>query len=131
MCDLISGFECFDYFAGSVAISGSPFQKSFVSGAIDPRKSVVVRHTATLVCTQNLPHNIFVQPRDAYNNPCTFQANDHPAEVFFRSKHKYFYSKSMKCKFHFTFRAIVFKYLHSDVRLTKTFRRLPRITMIR
>lgn len=66
---------------GSVAITGSPFQKSFVSGAIDPRKSVVVRHTATLVCTQNLPHNIFVQPRDAYNNPCTFQANDHPAEV--------------------------------------------------
>ena len=71
------------YFVGSVAISGSQKKKSFVSGAIDPRKSVVVRHTATLVCTQNLPHNIFVQPRDAYNNPCTFQANDHPAEVIF------------------------------------------------
>lgn len=72
---------CYNVVPGSVEIAGSPFQKSFVSGAVDPRKSVVVRHTATLVCTQNTPHNIHVQPRDAYNNPCTFQSTDNPTEV--------------------------------------------------
>lgn len=41
----------------------------------------MVRHCSTVVCTANIPHLLYIEPRDEYSNICSFNLNDDPTKV--------------------------------------------------
>uniref|UniRef100_T1IIH2 HECT-type E3 ubiquitin transferase n=1 Tax=Strigamia maritima TaxID=126957 RepID=T1IIH2_STRMM len=57
---------------GNNHVKGSPFIKHFVSRPPDPSKTGFVNHCSTIVCAQSLFHHLLIEPRDDYNNLCTF-----------------------------------------------------------
>lgn len=65
-----SGVYVISIMIGNAPICGSPFRKSFSPGAVDARRTAVLRHAATLVCAVQRAQPVHVQPRDAFNNAC-------------------------------------------------------------
>ncbi|XP_013414095.1 apoptosis-resistant E3 ubiquitin protein ligase 1 [Lingula anatina] len=54
-----------------VPIKGSPFEKFFQSGPMNPSKTRVVTNCPTIVCTQHQRYALYVEPKDSYGNLCT------------------------------------------------------------
>ncbi|XP_052123862.1 apoptosis-resistant E3 ubiquitin protein ligase 1 isoform X1 [Frankliniella occidentalis] len=63
---------------GNCHVQGSPFQKKFLPGAPNPRNTVFVRHSSTVVCTAKTPYPLHIEPRDEFNNLCTFEDEEDP-----------------------------------------------------
>lgn len=66
---------------GNQHVSGSPFLRDFTAGPADAQRTVVLRHCSTVVCTANVAHVIHVEPRDEYNNVCTYDSDADPTQV--------------------------------------------------
>lgn len=67
---------------GMVHVRGSPFLKNFLPGRPDPQKTGFIHHSCTVVCTRDLPHHLFLEPRDKYNNPCLVDARADPSDEY-------------------------------------------------
>lgn len=66
---------------GNQNVAGSPFTAVFVAGPVFAQRTVVIRHCSTVVCTVNMEHILFIEPRDEYSNVCKYSASDDPTEV--------------------------------------------------
>ncbi|GIY39736.1 HECT domain-containing protein [Caerostris extrusa] len=58
---------------GMTHIHGSPFLKYFVPGPPDPTKTCFVHHSSTVVGSEDIPTQLFIEPRDKYGNLCTVE----------------------------------------------------------
>ncbi|XP_013781434.2 apoptosis-resistant E3 ubiquitin protein ligase 1-like isoform X1 [Limulus polyphemus] len=67
---------------GVVHIRGSPFIKHFLPGPPEPQKTGFVHHCSTVVCTEGLPYQLFIELRDQYNNLCVVEAAADPSDEF-------------------------------------------------
>ncbi|XP_077537713.1 apoptosis-resistant E3 ubiquitin protein ligase 1 isoform X1 [Haemaphysalis longicornis] len=67
---------------GMVHVRGSPFVKSFLPGRPDPQKTGFIHHSCTVVCTQDEPHHLFLEPRDKYNNACIVDPSTDPSDEY-------------------------------------------------
>ncbi|XP_025831549.1 apoptosis-resistant E3 ubiquitin protein ligase 1 [Agrilus planipennis] len=67
---------------GSQHVAGSPFSRTFIPGVIDAHHTVMFRYCSTVVCTANVGHMLYVEPRDEYSNVCTFKPGQDPTEGF-------------------------------------------------
>lgn len=67
---------------GSQHVTGSPFLRNFTAGPIDAQRTVVLRYCSTVICTANVGHVIYVEPRDEYSNVCRFSPSDDPTQGF-------------------------------------------------
>ncbi|KAF6210426.1 hypothetical protein GE061_013532 [Apolygus lucorum] len=59
-------------------INGSPFIKTFLPGLPDPAKTGFVRPSSIVICTNNVPHSLILEPRDEFNNLCKFSEEENP-----------------------------------------------------
>lgn len=66
---------------GSQHVAGSPFTRSFTAGPVDAQRTAVLRYCSTVVCTANVGHVIYVEPRDEYSNVCSFPTSEDPTKV--------------------------------------------------
>lgn len=66
---------------GNQHVAGSPFMRGFVAGPPYAQRTIVVRHCSTVVCTANVAHLLYIEPRDEYSNICCFNSTDDPTEV--------------------------------------------------
>lgn len=66
---------------GAQHVAGSPFTAVFIAGPIFAQRTVVLRHCSTVVCTVNVTHSLFIEPRDEYNNFCRYSTTDDPTKV--------------------------------------------------
>lgn len=87
---------------GSSHIAGSPFFKNFVPGAMDARRSRLIRPASTgneevsfelypplrsisisfpVICCAGAPTLLHIEPRDDFGNNCVFDVNDDPIKV--------------------------------------------------
>lgn len=66
---------------GAQHVAGSPFTAVFIAGPIFAQRTVVLRHCSTVVCTVNITHSLFIEPRDEYNNFCRYSTADDPTKV--------------------------------------------------
>jgi hypothetical protein len=58
-------------------------RRTFVAaGPPDPNKSVFVRHSSTVVCTAGIPHSLAIEPRDEFNNLCSFRPDENPTDGY-------------------------------------------------
>ena len=72
-CDsFFSGLYNIEISVGNLPIKGSPFSKHFLPGPPDAAKTLLVRPISIVVCTTELPHQILLEPRDTFGNPCSF-----------------------------------------------------------
>lgn len=55
---------------GSNHVAGSPFVKTFLPGAMDGRRSRLVRPANTLVCCAGTSTMLHIEPKDEFGNPC-------------------------------------------------------------
>lgn len=55
---------------GSNHVAGSPFVKTFLPAAMDPRRSRLVRPANTLVCCAGAPTVLHIEPKDEFGNSC-------------------------------------------------------------
>lgn len=55
---------------GSNHVAGSPFVKTFLPAAMDPRKSRMVRPANTLVCCAGSATMLHIEPKDEFGNSC-------------------------------------------------------------
>lgn len=53
-----------------------------IKGPPDSNKTVFVRQSSTVVCTAGVAHTMMIEPRDEYNNLCTFGNNDRPTDGY-------------------------------------------------
>ncbi|KAL3213907.1 hypothetical protein MRX96_007313 [Rhipicephalus microplus] len=67
---------------GMVHVRGSPFVKNFLPGRPDPQKTGFIHHSCTVVCTQDEPHHLFLEPRDKYNNACLVDTTADPSDEY-------------------------------------------------
>lgn len=67
---------------GMVHVRGSPFIKNFLPGRPDPQKTGFIHHSCTVVCTQDEPHHLFLEPRDKYNNACVIDSSTDPSDEY-------------------------------------------------
>ncbi|XP_074038051.1 apoptosis-resistant E3 ubiquitin protein ligase 1 isoform X1 [Leptinotarsa decemlineata] len=67
---------------GEQHVAGSPFATVFVAGPAYAQRTVVLRHCSTVVCTANVAHLLYVEPRDEYSNVCRYNAGDDPIEGY-------------------------------------------------
>ncbi|XP_046387424.1 apoptosis-resistant E3 ubiquitin protein ligase 1 isoform X2 [Ischnura elegans] len=67
---------------GNSHIKGSPFIKYFKPGPPDANKTIFVRHCSTVICTAGIPHSLFIEPRDEFNNLCVFAPLADPTEGY-------------------------------------------------
>ncbi|XP_049826095.1 apoptosis-resistant E3 ubiquitin protein ligase 1 isoform X3 [Aethina tumida] len=67
---------------GNQHVAGSPFMRGFVAGPPFAQRTIVVRHCSTVVCTANIPHLLYIEPRDEYSNICIFNLNDDPTKNY-------------------------------------------------
>lgn len=67
---------------GTHHVAGSPFNRSFTAGPADAQRTVVLRHCSTVVCTSNVAHLLYIEPRDEYSNVCGFGPTDYPTEGY-------------------------------------------------
>uniref|UniRef100_A0A224Z314 HECT-type E3 ubiquitin transferase n=1 Tax=Rhipicephalus zambeziensis TaxID=60191 RepID=A0A224Z314_9ACAR len=67
---------------GMVHVRGSPFVKNFLPGRPDPQKTGFIHHSCTVVCTQDEPHHLFLEPRDKYNNACLVDTTTDPSDEY-------------------------------------------------
>lgn len=59
------------------------YYKFFITkGPPDSNKTVFVRQSSTVVCTAGVAHTMMIEPRDEYNNLCTFGNNDRPTDGY-------------------------------------------------
>lgn len=63
-------------------VRGSPFRKTFLPDRPDPQKTGFIHHCSTVVCTQSVPHHLFIEPRDKYNNPCIVERGVDPSDDY-------------------------------------------------
>ncbi|XP_022903432.1 apoptosis-resistant E3 ubiquitin protein ligase 1 isoform X1 [Onthophagus taurus] len=77
-----AGQYCVTVMVGSQHVAGSPFHRSFTPGQTDPQRTVVIRYCSTIVCTANIGHVLYVEPRDEYSNLCTFGPKDDPTQGY-------------------------------------------------
>lgn len=54
----------------------------FTIGPPDPNKTIFVRQSSTVVCTAGIAHLMTIEPRDEYDNLCTFGPGDKPTEGY-------------------------------------------------
>lgn len=66
---------------GNQHVAGSPFLRDFTAGPADAQRTVVLRHCSTVVCTANVAHVLYIEPRDEYSNVCTYRSGEDPLEV--------------------------------------------------
>lgn len=66
---------------GGQHVAGSPFSTVFVAGPAFAQRTAVVRHCSTVVCTANVAHLLYIEPRDEYSNVCRYSSSDNPTEV--------------------------------------------------
>lgn len=67
---------------GNCHVQGSPFHKKFLPGPPNPRNTVFVRHSSTVVCTAKTPYPLHIEPRDEFNNLCSFEDEEDPLEGY-------------------------------------------------
>ncbi|XP_063699374.1 apoptosis-resistant E3 ubiquitin protein ligase 1 isoform X1 [Culicoides brevitarsis] len=67
---------------GSNHIAGSPFLRTFVPGAMDARRSRLIRPASTVVCCAGAPTLLHIEPRDEFGNTCQFDANADPVHGY-------------------------------------------------
>ncbi|KAG8182939.1 hypothetical protein JTE90_010568 [Oedothorax gibbosus] len=67
---------------GMTHIQGSPFLKTFVPGAPDPLKTCFVHHSSTVVGSEDIPTQLFIEPRDKYGNMCVVDKDCDPANEY-------------------------------------------------
>ncbi|CAH1174172.1 unnamed protein product [Phaedon cochleariae] len=67
---------------GESHVAGSPFSAHFVAGPAYAPRTLVSRHCSTVVCTANVGHLLFVEPRDEYGNVCKYKSEDKPTEGY-------------------------------------------------
>ncbi|GFR29011.1 apoptosis-resistant E3 ubiquitin protein ligase 1 [Trichonephila clavata] len=67
---------------GMTHIQGSPFIKSFVPGPPDPVKTCFIHHCSTVVGSEDIPTQLFIEPRDKYGNLCTVDKDCDPANEY-------------------------------------------------
>ncbi|XP_071041064.1 apoptosis-resistant E3 ubiquitin protein ligase 1 isoform X3 [Parasteatoda tepidariorum] len=63
-------------------IRGSPFKKEFIPGPPDPIKTSFVQHCSTVVGSEDVPTQLFIEPRDKYGNLCTINNDCDPANEY-------------------------------------------------
>lgn len=76
-----AGQYCITVMVGAQHVTGSPFTRTFTAGPIDAQRTAVLRYCSTVVCTANVGHVIFVEPRDEYSNVCNFAPNGDPTKA--------------------------------------------------
>ncbi|XP_050303094.1 apoptosis-resistant E3 ubiquitin protein ligase 1 isoform X2 [Anthonomus grandis grandis] len=57
-------------------VAGSPFLTVFVAGPAYAQRTLVIRHCSTVVCTANVAHILYIEPRDEYGNICKYSDSD-------------------------------------------------------
>ena len=57
---------------GHTPIKGTPFVKNFIPGLPDGSKTNLVRPTSMAVCTVGVAHQLLLEPRDEFGNPCSW-----------------------------------------------------------
>ncbi|CAL1275254.1 unnamed protein product [Larinioides sclopetarius] len=67
---------------GMTHIQGSPFIKNFIPGPPDPMKTSFVHHCSTVVGSEDIPTQLFIEPRDRYGNLCTVDKDCDPANEY-------------------------------------------------
>ncbi|XP_057672258.1 apoptosis-resistant E3 ubiquitin protein ligase 1 isoform X1 [Diorhabda carinulata] len=67
---------------GTQHVAGSPFTTVFVAGPAFAQRTMVVRHCSTVVCTANVAHLLYIEPRDEYSNICRYLSTDNPTEGY-------------------------------------------------
>ncbi|XP_017771527.1 PREDICTED: apoptosis-resistant E3 ubiquitin protein ligase 1 isoform X2 [Nicrophorus vespilloides] len=67
---------------GNQHVAGSPFTRGFTAGPADAQRTIVLRHCSTVVCTASVAHLLYIEPRDEYNNVCTFTPSDDPTRGY-------------------------------------------------
>ncbi|CAH1098639.1 unnamed protein product [Psylliodes chrysocephalus] len=67
---------------GTQHVAGSPFTTIFVAGPAFAQRTMVVRHCSTIVCTANVAHLLYIEPRDEYSNICRYASGDNPTEGY-------------------------------------------------
>uniref|UniRef100_A0AAR5Q493 HECT-type E3 ubiquitin transferase n=2 Tax=Dendroctonus ponderosae TaxID=77166 RepID=A0AAR5Q493_DENPD len=63
-------------------LAGSPFFTVFVAGPAYAQRTVVIRHCSTVVCTSNVAHLLYIEPRDQYGNLCKYESDVQPTEGY-------------------------------------------------
>ncbi|KFM69498.1 hypothetical protein X975_06284, partial [Stegodyphus mimosarum] len=67
---------------GMTHIRGSPFTKTFLPGPPDPLKTCFVHHCSTVVGSEDIPTQLFIEPRDRYGNHCTVDSQCDPSNEY-------------------------------------------------
>ncbi|XP_060532569.1 apoptosis-resistant E3 ubiquitin protein ligase 1 [Cylas formicarius] len=67
---------------GDQHIAGSPFSTMFIAGPAFAQRTVVIRHCSTVVCTANVSHILYIEPRDEYGNVCRYNPGENPTEGY-------------------------------------------------
>ncbi|KAL0881242.1 hypothetical protein ABMA27_002339 [Loxostege sticticalis] len=65
----IAGLYIISVTIGGASVCGSPFRRRFVAGAVCARLSRVGRAHAAIVCTAGHNKQLYIHPRDQYDNP--------------------------------------------------------------
>ncbi|XP_044254864.1 apoptosis-resistant E3 ubiquitin protein ligase 1 isoform X1 [Tribolium madens] len=63
-------------------VAGSPFMRTFIAGPAYAQRTLVVRHCSTVVCTANVAHLLYIEPRDEYGNICSYSSDDDPTQDY-------------------------------------------------
>ncbi|KAL1505257.1 hypothetical protein ABEB36_004860 [Hypothenemus hampei] len=63
-------------------LAGSPFLTVFEAGPVYAQRTLVIRYCSTVVCTANVAHMLYIEPRDEYGNVCKYKADDSPTEGY-------------------------------------------------
>lgn len=66
---------------GNQHVAGSPFMRGFIAGPAYAQRTIVIRHCSTVVCTANVAHLLYIEPRDEYSNICYYTTNENPTVV--------------------------------------------------
>ena len=61
-----------DLYIGHTPIVGSPFVKNFMAGPPVASTTSLVRPTSMAVCTAGTAHQVVLEPRDEFANPCAW-----------------------------------------------------------
>lgn len=72
----------FDLQIDGAHITGSPFTRNFFPGPPDPHKTVVMKNSSIIICTVGITQKLAIEPRDEFNNICTFHEDTDPTKGY-------------------------------------------------
>lgn len=74
-------FQCSIFCQGELYTCNFHY-KLILAGPPNPRNTVFVRHSSTVVCTAKTPYPLHIEPRDEFNNLCSFEEEEDPLEGY-------------------------------------------------